>query len=120
VTRTRPETVRERFGLRKTPLVWLTQNADPVEKCISPTDMPRIHFVISDFLDKAEDSVILLEGLEYIITHNSFPSALKLIQLLNDKVMLHKSRMIVPADPAAVGDKEWALLERDMRTLPEN
>ena len=117
VTRTRPETVRERFGLRKTPLVWLTQNADPVEKCISPTDMPRIHFVISDFLDKAEDSVILLEGLEYIITHNSFPSALKLIQLLNDRVMMHNSRLIMPVDPQAVGEKELALLERDMKPI---
>jgi hypothetical protein len=119
VSRARPEAVRERYGLRKTPVVWLTQNVDPVEKCISPTDMPRLHFVISDFLDKAEDSVILLEGLEYIITHNSFPSALKLIQLLNDRVMMHRSRLILPVDPQAVGEKELALLERDMRPLHE-
>ncbi len=119
VTRIRPETVRERYGLRKTPVVWLTQNADPNEKCISPTDMPRLHFVISDFLDKAEDSVILLEGMEYIITHNSFPSALKLIQLLIDRVMMHRSRLLLPVDPQAVGEKELALLERDMRPLHE-
>jgi len=119
VSRIRPETVRERFGLRKTPIVWLTQNAEAGEKCISPTDMPRVHFVISDFLDKAEESVILLEGIEYIITHNSFPSALKLIQLLNDRVMMHKSRLILPVDPVAVGEKELALLERDMRPLSD-
>lgn len=119
VSRVRPEAVRERYGLRKTPIVWLTQNAEAGEKCITPTDMPRVHFIISDFLDKAEDSVILLEGIEYIITHNSFPSALKLIQLLNDRVMMHRSRLILPVDPLAVGDKELALLERDMRPLDE-
>jgi len=117
VSRLRPETVRERYGLRKTPIVWLTQNAEAGEKCITPTDMPRVHFVISDFLDKAEDSVILLDGIEYIITHNSFPSALKLLQLLNDRVMTHRSRLLLPVDPVAVGEKELALLERDMRPL---
>jgi len=119
ITRSRPETVRERHGLKKTPIVWLTQNAEPSERCIAPTDIPRLHLVIIDFLEKASNSVVLLDGLEYIVTHNSFPSALKLIQLLNDKVMLHKSRMIVPVDPQAVGEKEWALLERDMRRLHE-
>lgn len=117
VSRLKPEAVRERWGLRKTPIVWLTQNAEAGEKCITPTDMPRVHFVISDFLDKAENSVILLDGIEYIITHNSFPSALKLVQLLNDRVMMHKSRLLVPVDPVAVGEKELALLERDMRPL---
>lgn len=117
VSRLKPEVVRERWGLRKTPIVWLTQNAEAGEKCITPTDMPRVHFVISDFLDKAEESVILLDGIEYVITHNSFPSALKLLQLINDRVMMHRSRLIVPVDPVAVGEKELALLERDMRPL---
>jgi hypothetical protein len=117
VSRLKPEVVRERYGLRKTPIVWLTQNAEAGEKCITPTDMPRVHFVISDFLDKAEGSVILLDGIEYIITHNSFPSALKLLQLLNDRVMMHSARLIVPVDPVAVGEKELALLERDMLPL---
>ncbi len=120
VSRLKPESVRERYGLRKTPMVWLTQNAEAGEKCITPTDMPRVHFVISDFLDKAEESVILLDGIEYIITHNSFPSALKLLQLLNDRVMMHRSRLIVPVDPVAVGEKELALLERDMRQLSDS
>jgi hypothetical protein len=119
VTRLRPETVRERWGLRKTPIVWLTQNAEAGEKCITPTDMPRVHFVISDFLDKAENSVIMLDGIEYITTHNSFPSALKLVQLLNDRVMMHRSRLLLPVDPVAVGEKELALLERDMRPLTD-
>jgi hypothetical protein len=120
VSRLKPETVRQRYGLMKTPLVWLTQNAEAGEKCITPTDMPRVHFVISDFLDKAQNSVILLDGIEYIITHNSFPSALKLLQLLNDRVMMHRSRLIVPVDPVAVGEKELALLERDMRPLGDS
>jgi hypothetical protein len=119
VSRLKPEAVRERYGLRLTPIVWLTQNAEAGEKCITPTDMPRVHFVISDFLDKAEKSVILLDGIEYIVTHNSFPSALKLVQLLNDRVMMHQSRLIVPVDPVAVGEKELALLERDMRPLDD-
>lgn len=117
VTRIRPESLRERYGLRKTPILWLTQNADPAEKCISPTDTPRLHLVVSDFLEKAESSVVILEGLEYIITHNNFASALKLVQLLNDRVMLHRSRLLLPVDPQAVGEKEMALLERDMKAI---
>jgi hypothetical protein len=117
VTRIRPEALRERYGLRKTPILWLTQNADPSEKCLSPTDTPRLHLVVSDFLEKAESSVVLLEGLEYIITHNNFPSALKLVQLLNDRVMLHRSRLLLPVDPQALGEKEMARLGRDMKAI---
>jgi hypothetical protein len=117
VTRIRPEALRERYGLRKTPILWLTQSADPSEKCIAPTDTPRLHLVVSDFLEKAENSVVILEGLEYIISHNNYPSALKLVQLLNDRVMIHRSRFLLPVDPQALGGKEMALLERDMKAV---
>lgn len=117
VTRKKPNEVREKYGLKKTPIVWLTQNDDPSEQCMMPTDIPRLHVLITQFLEKAENSVILLEGIEYIITNNNFSTALKLVQLVTDKVMLYESKFILPVDTQTLSDRENALLGRYMITI---
>ena len=118
VTRQKPDVVRKDYMMEKTPIIWLTRNEEKGEKCLAPTDIPRIHLVITDFLEKFQDSVVLIEGLEYLITNNNFPTTLKLIQLISDKVMLHDSRLILSISPSSISDKELALLEKDTVPLP--
>jgi hypothetical protein len=119
ISRSKPEQIREEQGIKKTPIVWLTNNETPDEKCLPPTDIPRLHLAVSDFLEKAQDSIVLLDGMEYLMTNNNFTTCLKLIQLLSDKVMLHNGRMIVPIGPDAVTEKEMGLIEKEMEVLFE-
>lgn len=117
ISRSLPNMIREEHGLRKTPIVWLTANETPQEKCLPPTDIPRLHLAITDFIEKAPEGVVMMDGIEYLITNNNFATILKLIQLLGDKVMLHRGRMIVPVGPGAIGDKEMGLLEKEMEPV---
>ena len=120
ISRNMPTIIREEHGLKKTPIVWLTNNETPKEKCLPPTDIPRLHLAVTDFLEKAEESVVMLDGLVYLMTNNNFPTVLKLVQLLGDKVMLHNGRMIIPMTPDAVSTKEMGVLEKEMELLFED
>jgi hypothetical protein len=120
ITRSSPGIVREEHGLKETPIVWLTNNETDKERCLPPTDIPRLHLAVTDFMEKAKDGVILLDGLEYLATNNNFQTVLKLVQLFRDKVMLYNGRMIIPVVPGALGDKEIGFLEKEMENLFED
>ncbi len=118
ITRRQPADLRQRYHLQRTPILWLTLNSFKGETCLAPTEVPRLHVAVGEFLERAKSSVVLLDGLEYLVTNNTFPTALKLVQLLSDKVMLHDSRLLVTLAPEGFEPKELALLERDMEHLP--
>ncbi len=117
VTRLKPSIIREQFGLKRTPILWLTGNDHKEEKCLAPTEIAKLHLVLTDFLEKTKDAVVLLDGLEYLISNNSFATILKLVQHVTDRVMLHDGRLIVSLAPESITEKELALFERDMERL---
>ena len=119
ITRSSPELVRGEHGLKETPIVWLTNNETANERCLPPTDIPRLHLAVTDFMENAKDGVIMLDGLEYLVTNNNFSTILKLVQLLRDKVMLHNGRLIINVVPGALAEKEIGLMEKEMENLFE-
>ncbi|MEW5760495.1 MAG: DUF835 domain-containing protein [Candidatus Thermoplasmatota archaeon] len=117
ITRTHPSIIRESYGLKKTPIIWLSQTIDKNEKTVLSTDIPNLHLIITDFIERAGESIVFLDGLEYLITNNNFQTVLKFLHLLNDKVMLHPTRVIIPFDSSTVDEKQYALLEKETKKL---
>ena len=114
ITRTNPAIIRDNYGLKKTPMVWLTQSQILSEKCISPTDVSRLQLIIADFLSRSQNSILLLDGVEYLITQNNFQTVLKFLQLIGDEIAVKQSRLLVSIDPDAIDKRELALFERNM------
>jgi len=112
ISRTNPEQIKGRSKLENASIYWLTDSLTD-EMSVSPE--PDLLFAfISDFMEKNERSVILLDGLEYLITHANFEQVLRFVQGIKDKVGVHDSRLIIPINPQALSKKEIALLEREM------
>jgi hypothetical protein len=61
--------------------------------------------------------VILLEGIEYIITQNDFESVLRFVNHLHDFVLAHDCAVIIVIDPRVLSTRELALLERSGRIV---
>ncbi len=114
ITRTNPIMIRDNYGLKKTPMVWLTQSQVQGEKCIAPTDVSRLQLIVADFLSRSQNSILLIDGIEYLITQNNFQTVLKFLQLMGDEIAVKQSRMLVTIDPEAIDKRELALLERNM------
>jgi archaellum biogenesis ATPase FlaH len=69
--------------------------------------------VIVSFLNQTKNGVVLIEGLEYLVSQNNFRSILNLIQLINDKIMISDSRLIITLDPRTLDEKEVHLIKKE-------
>ena len=97
------------------PVMWIAKAAKPVGGVISlePTRLMKIHSTISDFIKANPGAVVLLDGLEYLVTENGFGTVMKAIQLTNEEVAMSGSFLLVPIDPRAFETQQLGLLERE-------
>ncbi len=119
VTRKRPDEARKIHGLVKTPFIWLTGISTDGENCIDPNELGRLTTAITWFIKDATDSIILLEGIEYITSKTGFSTVLKLIQILNDRVMSSGGILLISLNPSAFKPEEMALLESESEVLSD-
>ncbi|WP_052402762.1 DUF835 domain-containing protein [Methanococcoides methylutens] len=119
ITRKNPAKIREKYNIQKTPIVWLTKNKNSESPSIAPSEIFKLHPTIENFMKKAHDGIILVDGLEYLILENDFKSVVKFIEQTNDSIMVSDSRLIFNIDSNIFEPKEYHLLKRWMKPLKE-
>ncbi len=87
------------------------------EKCVSSTDIGEINRLFKEFAEDNEESVLLLDGFEYLMVNNGFGTVLRLMQKINESVVKNDSILIMPASPHSFSEQELALLCREMFLL---
>jgi len=119
VSRTSPKEVKQFVGSECT-VLWLTK-ADPMagedrEEYLLPTETAKMQTVIRNFLtkNKGKPSVILLDGMTYIVTNTDFRSFLKIAQKLKDDVYQARSLLLLPYEPKNLPESEVNLLINEM------
>lgn len=120
ITRTHPTRVQQLYGLG-CPIMWIAKASKTASGVISlePTRLMKIHSTISDFIKANPGSVVLLDGLEYLITENGFGPVMKAVQLTNEEVAMSGSFLLVPVDPRTLETQQIGFLEREF-SLPED
>lgn len=116
VAREYPEKVQKRWGLDQVPYLWLSYEKQKMQ-AREPTNVPLIYSEIKNFLEASIQPVVLISGIEYLISQNNFPKILKLIQLLNDNVSVSDGIMLLPLSTETLNQKDVRLLERELRLL---
>jgi hypothetical protein len=112
LTRNFPKRIHEKYALGDTKVIWLT-NVQGAEM-IRPSDIEKIRHAISVFLNENEGAALLLDGLEYLMTHNKYENVLKFVQSLKDQVAIKRASCIIPISPHAIEQHELKLLEREV------
>ena len=115
VTRQHPDLVREKYGLEDTPVYWLATRAG--DKVISPTNLGILTNMLVKFAEETADGIILLDGIEYLVSNNDFNRVLRMVDQVNDNITQSGCRLVLPVDPRAFDQKELALLLRNMERL---
>lgn len=115
VSRQHPDLIRQKYGLEATPLFWLATRAG--EGVISPTNLGILTHTLVTFVKENPSGIILLDGIEYLVSNNDFNKVLRVIDQVSDHISQSKSVMIIPIDPRAFDPKELALLERNMEKI---
>jgi len=111
VTRSHPRQIQKMHQLEKTPMVWLSKNESD-ESAISGSNLGSLYHTILEFVKNSPPSVIMMDGLEYLITVNGFDRTIQFLNDLLETVMLQQCVLIIPINPDAVEKKELAILER--------
>ncbi|MCG7845018.1 MAG: DUF835 domain-containing protein [Methanomassiliicoccales archaeon] len=120
ISRTSPKDVRQ-FVSKECSVLWLTK-ADPTagdqdrDEYLLPTETAKMQTSIRNFLtkNKGRPSVILLDGMTYIITNTDFRSFLKIAQKMKDDVYQAQSLLLLPYEPKNLAESEMNLLINEM------
>lgn len=115
ITRAKPDDVRAQYNLMRVPIIWLT-NLE-VENAVSPTELPRLYHELVNILKEHKRIVILLAGIEYLLTQNDFNSLIRFLQLTRDQVIVNESILLVPVNPTLLGEKELRVIESELKSV---
>lgn len=115
ITRTEPNKLRQRYLLpQDTDVYWLTQDRKEEFDIKPAPEYLMVH--IKNFIDNHKEGpgVILLDGLEYLITFqgDQFDSYLKVMRRISDLVSQTKLVLMIPYDPEAIPAERVALFRR--------
>jgi PAS domain S-box-containing protein len=117
ITREYPPKVRRKYGLERTPVVWLTDERAEGERTVK--SLQDISIMIDGFLGGG-GKVVLLDGVEYLITNHGFESVIRFLQLTRSRVERKGSVLIVPLFEGALDPRQVRLMEREMKPLPSD
>ncbi|WP_167887141.1 MULTISPECIES: DUF835 domain-containing protein [unclassified Thermococcus] len=89
---------------------------DGVQNAVSPTDLAKITELAYRYLKTAADTnttgIIIIDCLEYLLVYNDLSTVMKFLTKIRDFVLVNKGTLILVAEKAALGDKNWALLTK--------
>lgn len=104
-----PEEIRQKYLLQTSPIFWISKHGN---ESINPANLEIMAGTIYDFFKKSKNPIVLLDGLEYPIIMNGFTPVLKFLHDIREGAILHKAVFILPVSPAALDERELALIER--------
>jgi len=114
ITRQYPKKIREQYGLEKTPIIWLNSGDTAGESVIKPDNMTGLAATVYKFMSEAQDGIILLDGMEYLMMRSSYETLLKFVHYLNDRIMQSNSRVIFCIDTQTIDDRQLHILMSEM------
>ncbi len=116
ISRSNPKRVREKFDLGPATILWLTDRESSTEDTIPPV-LERIIYEIEEFMKKGSRGAVLIDGIEYLVSNNSFDAVLKFLRRLVDQVSETRYVLLLSLSPATLKEQEVKILEREMEVL---
>jgi hypothetical protein len=86
---------------------------------MKPDNLTGLGATLGKFLSQTNGGLILLDGVEYLMTRNGYEAVLKLIHFLNDKVMTSDCMVLCSIDPLTMEDRQYRILLTEMKEFDE-
>jgi len=115
VSRQFPNEIRSKYYLQTTPIVWLSTVAG--KDNMDPAKLNLLTDFLTNFMEKSHNGVVLVDGIEYLVTTNDFLRVIRAIDKWTESAMTSDSRLIITMDPKSFDQKELALLERNKEVV---
>ena len=115
VTRDFPKRLLSEPDVAHCRIIWLTNLVG--EGRINPTAIGILMGQIKNFVESHPKTAVVLDGLEYLISVNTYDRMFQFMHQLLDVVVTNECILFVPVDPRTLTQRELALLERSMEPV---
>ena len=117
ITRGNPDQIKIQIPKSKNlEIVLLTR--EETKGIINISNPEKLINKIREFSKKNKNSVILLDGIHYIISRFSFDEFIKILYDINDIIAKNKAILFVRIDPSTIENNQMALIENELLVLP--
>lgn len=115
ITRMNPKRIRDEFKVAPE-ILWLTDKESSQEKTIPPSLEMLIH-TIQEFMAAEEKGMIVLDGLQYLVSSTTFEAVLRFLRSLIDEISESNCILALSLSPETMKTQEISILEREMEVL---
>ncbi|ASJ07734.1 hypothetical protein A3L11_00200 [Thermococcus siculi] len=118
ISRYPEDVVRERFGIERIPVFWLTKVEG--KNTINPHRLEYLTQLIVSFMGRDKrPKTVLLDGMEYLNIEVGFKTLFRFLTIIKDYAVLNNTIVLVVVGEDTFPEKEWALLRREFPVLGE-
>ncbi|UCE80320.1 MAG: DUF835 domain-containing protein [Methanobacteriota archaeon] len=115
ITRRYPNEIREDHYLQTTPIIWLSTVAG--EDHLDPAKLSLLTDMLVNYMERSHNGVILVDGVEYLVSSNGFPKVLRAIDKWTEIAMTSSTKLIISIDPRAFDERELAMMEKNKEVI---
>ena len=111
ISRDNPEGL-EFYGHENADIYWLTSVKG--EKRVDPRELTQLQTVILKFIRSHQKGVVVIEGLETMITNTGFIKVLQFLQRVRDIISENHGILIISIDLDTLNSQDRALIKREI------
>ncbi len=115
ITRMNPKRLRDEFKTAPE-ILWLTDKESSQEKTVAPSLEMIIH-VVQEFMGETEKGMIVLDGIQYLVSSTNFEAMLRFLRSLIDEISESSAILAISVSPETLKPQEISILEREMEVL---
>ncbi|MDG6220965.1 MAG: chromosomal replication initiator protein DnaA, partial [Candidatus Thermoplasmatota archaeon] len=117
VVRTNPTRVEKEHKLKSlAELYWLTDRDSKKSKTIPPS-LEKLIWEMGTFIEENDGGALLLDGLDYLASANSFDAVTTFIRRMVDSIAETDSILIISLSPDTMEKQQVKILEREMDVI---
>ncbi|MCK4758384.1 MAG: DUF835 domain-containing protein, partial [Thermoplasmata archaeon] len=116
ISRTNPRRLMGDYDFGEAEVFWLTDRDSAGVKTIEPA-LEKIIYKIEDLLNTGKKGILLIDGLEYLVSNSSFDAVLRFLRRLIDDISESNSIFLMSLTPGTLDPKDLMVLEREMEVL---
>lgn len=115
ISKLHPEKVRKGYGIGEASILWLTFQGH--ERATNPKDLPRLNGAISEFVEKSDASIVLLDCFDQIKLANGFQKSLTVLKGLRNLRSKKGSIIIVSINPEIFEEQQLSIVEEELEEV---
>ncbi len=115
ITRMNPKRIRDEFKVAPE-ILWLTDKESAQETTVAPSLEMLIH-VIEKFMKQKGKGMVVLDGVQYLVSSTNFEAVLRFLRSLIDEVSESEAILAISVSPETMKPQEVSILEREMEVL---